>query len=913
MSQKIFLKEPFSKYDEIKTKKIIHIDTHKELPWILFSDKENTIFIYDIINKKVIHSLSLSEHFPGEITIKNLNFFFTKEIKHIKQFLDENIKIKSLPHQIRSSLIIITTQNYVLFYSYIFKNFYRTISTNSINSKEIIKCEIYNTTYAIILNEEGSIIIWQIKNWKVANIINKNNFKGKPCINFTCLTDKKGINYIICINKVGQIFIITIDKQINYFYFKDDKFIHETPVIDFDYNLFNNMVLTVSSSKLIIFNLNNLDEAYKINNFHFYENEKITGAIFNKCDRFNQDSYFIYGKTNVLSVVNFKGFFEKKIKLDSKKIKNYLSYQFILGKDMLFQGILKQKKTKISKAIFLNFTTDFLILGTNKGLFIIKIDNSSKTPILFDHNFITIQNDFPFYYLFENKLLEKIYFKPAMIDCKSEFKKENVVIEKVFNIQENNLFNTRYEIQFSFDIKYLSCLDSCSEIFCIYKIIIEKEKNNFELIHSGEALSFEWCPYENIFAITKKKELNIDDNKNKNSSFILSTFEINNENKINLLYEEDNLNSHKIFNGPYIGILIKSTNSNNYISKDLQSNFIYHLAIETEFAFYNWDEKTKLDIIIDKEPIKIYNTESLEFMIICYEDKFVVYQINEISNSYIKKSICYYKVIDAISYENIIFLFLTDYGIYFLILNEDQGIPYKLMKFSNEMNNYHLKISNKWKEKSIIYPNKYLQQKLICIYNNFLITSNNLGEVQISEIENNLINLVNLISKREFLEISNLLNLIDIREVQSVVSIFKFFFGNDENIYRKIFPFEKKEIILKLKLYKFFNFFLQDFLSSKSLNCENEYKEIIKENLFKYLIDNNNEGLGELYSNFRDNNFINYKDLTARCIDQEKYFSSLMESNKFSESYIFNETYKLNKNPEDILKKNIDIINKEIK
>ena len=300
-------------------------------------------------------------------------------------------------------------------------------------------------------------------------------------------------------------------------------------------------------------------------------------------------------------------------------------------------------------------------------------------------------------------------------------------------------------------------------------------------------------------------------------------------------------------------------------------------------------------------------------MIICYEDKFVVYQINEISNSYIKKSICYYKVIDAISYENIIFLFLTDYGIYFLILNEDQGIPYKLMKFSNEMNNYHLKISNKWKEKSIIYPNKYLQQKLICIYNNFLITSNNLGEVQISEIENNLINLVNLISKREFLEISNLLNLIDIREVQSVVSIFKFFFGNDENIYRKIFPFEKKEIILKLKLYKFFNFFLQDFISSKSLNCENEYKEIIKENLFKYLIDNNNEGLGELYSNFRDNNFINYKDLTARCIDQEKYFSSLMESNKFSESYIFNETYKLNKNPEDILKKNIDIINKEIK
>ena len=49
MNQKIFLTNPLSKYDEIKTKTIIHIDTHQELPYILFSDKENTIFISFII------------------------------------------------------------------------------------------------------------------------------------------------------------------------------------------------------------------------------------------------------------------------------------------------------------------------------------------------------------------------------------------------------------------------------------------------------------------------------------------------------------------------------------------------------------------------------------------------------------------------------------------------------------------------------------------------------------------------------------------------------------------------------------------------------------------------------------------------------------------------------------------------
>ena len=40
---------------------------------------------------------------------------------------------------------------------------------------------------------------------------------------------------------------------------------------------------------------------------------------------------------------------------------------------MLFQGIIKQKKTIIYKAVFLNYSSDYLILGTNKGLFIIKI------------------------------------------------------------------------------------------------------------------------------------------------------------------------------------------------------------------------------------------------------------------------------------------------------------------------------------------------------------------------------------------------------------------------------------------------------------------------------------------------------------------------------------------------------------
>ena len=112
------------------------------------------------------------------------------------------------------------------------------------------------------------------------------------------MIDIKGINDIISINKISQIFIITIHKPINYFYFKDDKCIHENPIIDFNYNLFNNMVLTVISNKMIVFNFNNFDETYKINNFIFMKLFLIKSRIL-----------FYLGKNDVLSNANCKSFF----------------------------------------------------------------------------------------------------------------------------------------------------------------------------------------------------------------------------------------------------------------------------------------------------------------------------------------------------------------------------------------------------------------------------------------------------------------------------------------------------------------------------------------------------------------------------------------------------------------------------
>ena len=55
-----FLLNPLSIYEHIKTKqKINYLDTHHYFPWVLLSDKDNTIIIYDVNKKHIIRAFSL--------------------------------------------------------------------------------------------------------------------------------------------------------------------------------------------------------------------------------------------------------------------------------------------------------------------------------------------------------------------------------------------------------------------------------------------------------------------------------------------------------------------------------------------------------------------------------------------------------------------------------------------------------------------------------------------------------------------------------------------------------------------------------------------------------------------------------------------------------------------------------------
>ena len=85
-----FLISPVSIYERIKIKqKIKHLDSHDYLPWILFSDNNNTIIIYDVNKKHIIRAFSLSQYFTEAIEIKSLKFLDFADQDYIKAYIDE--------------------------------------------------------------------------------------------------------------------------------------------------------------------------------------------------------------------------------------------------------------------------------------------------------------------------------------------------------------------------------------------------------------------------------------------------------------------------------------------------------------------------------------------------------------------------------------------------------------------------------------------------------------------------------------------------------------------------------------------------------------------------------------------------------------------------------------------------------
>ena len=897
MATTSFLINPLSIYEHIKTKqKINFLDSHHYLPWILLSDKDNNLIIYDVNKKHVIRAFSLNQYLPEDIKIKGIRFFDCIDQEYIKKYIDEYenqpmAKHKGIPLNLRSSLIYLVSDKYIFFYSYLLQNFIRFIPHKELKEYNIVNADLYDYSTILILTEDGNIYKWNLQEWTCSKdpIISKQEI-GKGLTNIKVIQLLNGEKFVIVSNKNGKLFKINLTlKSNNITKIEPNKAQHEKEITYMDFNPHTGILVTLSKTSIILYEITNINNCKKISNFTLVGKENICGIVPNLSTCFNEFSYFIYGeKCPKIYLLDIN--IHDQNKIDNKNFTKYSPFMIDLDKT-IFRKV-NDEEIRVFQIAILQHLYEYLVVGSNKGLIIFKFDSSNDTPICtlsmtpyIDKN--KIQN-YLFYQLTrKNSILEQ----KLMIS----FDKKNKMIlnSDQKNIDDNILDNNkvsvnRYEIKLSYDGTIISCLDLVANVFILFRIIPDKKNNNPNCIHelkkidSGEALCLEWSPYSNNFAITKKLTAN---------TFTLVVYSAADRTTIKKIYEVKDLYTHKIFGGHFIGVIVRKNGEYLQVPMKYINSYNYEVNKDAELNFYYWDEENKLILTIKEEPLHILSSEDLQFMIICFEGKYNIYQLNDLTGSLEKINTVYDRVISGIIYENIIFVYLTEFGTYFQLLNKENCFPCKLFRQSDEVNVYNLKISKKFKENKSYYVKKPKQIKLLCINDNIMFTSDAYGNIEVSELNHIFFKLITLIRKKNLAGISALLTFLDKKLIKYVLLIFEYYFENDEEILRKIF---NNEMIQNFELYNYFEFFIKDLAEANPSKLES----VLEKNLIKAIIANDANKINEIYEMAKKYD-LKMATKAARTINKNIYLDSLMNKKRYVESYLFNVTSRVNNQNND--------------
>ena len=240
-------------------------------------------------------------------------------------------------------------------------------------------------------------------------------------------------------------------------------------------------------------------------------------------------------------------------------------------------------------------------------------------------------------------------------------------------------------------------------------------------------------------------------------------------------------------------------------------------------------------------------------MIIVYEKNYVILKVNPITLNLEYRSTHYYSILDTYLYESFVFFFLTDKGLYFHIINEENGSPIKITNASEESSNLHLRISKKTREKTKLYKKKLFSQKILGVYKNVIAMTDSFNNTSIMKIEHPLIDIIDLILCRKFSLIPNVLEILEKKYAPKCVAIFDYYFSvENESSIRNLLG--NNEVIESLQLYKHLDFLKKDLMNNLNPNIKPQIEKIIKSGLVKAVANKNEDKIAEIYEFCSENN-----------------------------------------------------------
>ena len=151
----------------------------------------------------------------------------------------------------------------------------------------------------------------------------------------------------------------------------------------------------------------------KISNFSYHKGEKLSNCIcnlnpsklFSYLD-FSRNTYILFGKTSafITMEINIDKIGSKKI--DSTEAKNLITHTTDL--DFLNLPKISDNSFKLYTGKIVNHTQDYLVLGTNKGVVILKYNQEIRPNLVSCNKLIALTDSMLYFYKVENNSLIQI-------------------------------------------------------------------------------------------------------------------------------------------------------------------------------------------------------------------------------------------------------------------------------------------------------------------------------------------------------------------------------------------------------------------------------------------------------------------------------------------------------------------------
>lgn len=162
----------------------------------------------------------------------------------------------------------------------------------------------------------------------------------------------------------------------------------------------------------------------------------------------------------------------------------------------------------------MNNSTDYIVLGTNKGVVILKYNDFYKPDIILCNKLIELNDSeklFAYMTSSGNNLYElamNLPFRGAAKEKKDLQPKFSSLIPSIFDGKIDTL-SKKIKVEFSFDGNFMSIVNYFNQTYMIYSMQLSDELKFIpSVLKIGKGIDVVWCNYDNYFAVVSNSENN---------------------------------------------------------------------------------------------------------------------------------------------------------------------------------------------------------------------------------------------------------------------------------------------------------------------------------------------------------------------------------------------------------------------